>query len=222
MCKYQPAPAARLAVAQYQPCGCEVRLRCRLEKCQFAKPCVEYLGHMLSSTGIAKGQKVDAVIHHGNADALSRLPCESDPKFDEEEDDEDTDTVCMHGERNQSTTESNDFTAHHQGNQARPSILKSNTLYQGRFALQCLQSKVLDLLHVSHVYNWLALPSIARELTPPLCQPEVLRVCRSSEFAAYKPPVHPWTVPEKPWTRVHVDHAVNFLGFNWFIVVDAY
>jgi transposase InsO family protein len=46
--------------------------------------------------------------------------------------------------------------------------------------------------------------------------------CAEHLNSSPKPPVHPWTVPEKPWTRVHVDHAVNFLGFNWLIVVDAY
>ena len=39
----------------------EKGLRCRLEKCLFAQPSVEYLGYILSQQGIAKGPKVDAV-----------------------------------------------------------------------------------------------------------------------------------------------------------------
>ncbi|KAL5518093.1 hypothetical protein EMCRGX_G003773 [Ephydatia muelleri] len=39
----------------------EKGLRCRLKKCLFAQPSVEYLGHILSQQGIAKGPKVDAV-----------------------------------------------------------------------------------------------------------------------------------------------------------------
>ena len=27
-----------------------------------------------------------------------------------------------------------------------------------------------------------------------------------------KPAVHPWMLPEKPWSRLHIDHAINFLG----------
>ncbi|KAK3739344.1 hypothetical protein RRG08_041665 [Elysia crispata] len=27
---------------------------------------------------------------------------------------------------------------------------------------------------------------------------------------------------EKPWSRVHIDHAVNFIGHNWLVLIDAY
>jgi organic radical activating enzyme len=37
-------------------------LRCKLEKCVFAQPSVDYLGHTLSTEGISKGPKVDAIV----------------------------------------------------------------------------------------------------------------------------------------------------------------
>ena len=37
-------------------------LNCRRDKCQFAQPSVEYLGHTLSAEGISKGSKVEAVL----------------------------------------------------------------------------------------------------------------------------------------------------------------
>ena len=36
-------------------------LRCRQEKCLFAQPSIEYLGFTLSSNGVAKGSRVDAI-----------------------------------------------------------------------------------------------------------------------------------------------------------------
>ena len=29
-------------------------------------------------------------------------------------------------------------------------------------------------------------------------------------------------LPEKPWDRLHLDHAINFLGTNWLVLVGAY
>ena len=37
-------------------------LRCRRDKCQFAQPSVEYLGHTLLAEGISKGSKIEAVL----------------------------------------------------------------------------------------------------------------------------------------------------------------
>ena len=38
-----------------------------------------------------------------------------------------------------------------------------------------------------------------------------------------KPPKsanHPWMLPEKPW-RLNLNHAINFMGTNWLVLVDA-
>ena len=37
-------------------------LQCKLEKCTFAQPSIEYLGHTLSCKGVSKGHKVEAVM----------------------------------------------------------------------------------------------------------------------------------------------------------------
>ena len=29
-------------------------------------------------------------------------------------------------------------------------------------------------------------------------------------------------LPEKPWSRVHIDHAINFMGSDWLVMTDAY
>ncbi|KAK3745552.1 hypothetical protein RRG08_040227 [Elysia crispata] len=46
--------------------------------------------------------------------------------------------------------------------------------------------------------------------------------CAEHQGNPPKAPVHPWVLPEKPWSRVHIDHAVNFMGHNWLVLNDAY
>ena len=53
----------------------------------------------------------------------------------------------------------------------------------------------------------------------------ISRACQACVEHQNKPPeplVHPWMFPEKPWSRVHVDHAINFLGSDWLVLTDAY
>ena len=45
--------------------------------------------------------------------------------------------------------------------------------------------------------------------------------CAGHQSESSKAAVHPWMWPEKPWSRLHIDHAINFLGFNWLVVKDA-
>ena len=57
---------------------------------------------------------------------------------------------------------------------------------------------------------------------------EIMDLCHRCTTCAEhqkKPPKaanHPWMLPEKPWSRVHANHAINFLGSNWLILIDAY
>lgn len=35
-------------------------------------------------------------------------------------------------------------------------------------------------------------------------------------------PLHPWELPDKPWTRLHVDYAGPFLGKFFLVIIDAH
>ena len=48
------------------------------------------------------------------------------------------------------------------------------------------------------------------------------QACAEHQNLPSKPLFHPWMFPEKPWSRLHVDHAINFLGSNWLLLTDAY
>ena len=87
---------------------------------------------------------------------------------------------------------------------------------------------MLNLLHLGHfgiermkqlartaVY-W---PCIDTDITDMARQ---CTACNEHQNAPTKLPIHPWMVPEKPWSRVHIDHAIDFMGSNWLVVIDAY
>ena len=93
---------------------------------------------------------------------------------------------------------------------------------------QSLQSKVLDLLHLGHFgmerMNQLARTAVywpgidaAIEMASRRCDS-----CGEHQNKPSKPPVHPWMLPEKPWSRLHLDHAINFMGKDWLVITDAY
>jgi len=79
-----------------------------------------------------------------------------------------------------------------------------------------------------HLQNWLIFPvwiiwggtnKIWGSLPPNT--PRGYGIC-AGQSEPSKATVHPWMLPEKPWSRLHIDHAINFLGYNWPVVTDAY
>ena len=102
-------------------------------------------------------------------------------------------------------------------------------LYGSRVVIPpSLQRQVLQLLHLGHfsiqrmkqlARTVVTGPSLVRTLwTNAVNAPRVLKIRNCQP----KVPNHPWMLLEKPWSRVHTDHAINFLGTNWLLITDAY
>ena len=91
-----------------------------------------------------------------------------------------------------------------------------------------LQLQVLDILHIRH-FGIQRMKQLARTAVYwqgiDSCINELSHACQTCAEHQKKPPnqpVHPWMFPEKPRSRVHLDHAINFLGSNWLVLTDAY
>ena len=53
----------------------------------------------------------------------------------------------------------------------------------------------------------------------------VIQKCVVCQMRRNEPPkatVHPWTFPDRPWNRVHIDFATPEAGTNYLVIVDAY
>ena len=102
-------------------------------------------------------------------------------------------------------------------------------LYGSRVVIPAtLRKHVLDLLHLGH-FGMERMKQLARTAVYwPHIDEDIMKAsrnctaCGEHQNKPSKPPVHPWMLPEKPWSRIHVDHAINFMGSNWMVVVDAY
>ena len=91
-----------------------------------------------------------------------------------------------------------------------------------------LREHVFELLHLGH-FGMQRLKQLARSA---VCwrriDDAIEKLCRQCTACAEfqnkpaKPAIHPWMMPEKSWSRVHIDHAINFMGRNWLVVVDAF
>ena len=106
------------------------------------------------------------------------------------------------------------------------STVHSCLLYGPRIIIPpSLQSQVLELLHFSH-FGMQRMKQLTRTAVYwPRIDMDIMNQChRCSTCAEHHnmPANHPWMVPEKPWSRLHLDHAINFMGTNWLVLIDAY
>ena len=91
-----------------------------------------------------------------------------------------------------------------------------------------LRQGILQILHTSHL-GMQRMKQLARTAVFwPGIDNDIVDMCRGCvtcaehQNAPPRSPVHPWILPEKPWSRLHIDHAINFMGQNWLVVTDAY
>ena len=91
-----------------------------------------------------------------------------------------------------------------------------------------LRNHILKLLHLGH-FGMQRMKQLARSAVYwPRIDFDIENLCRKCTSCGQfqnkpdKPSIHPWMMPEKPWSRLHLDHAINFLGRNWLVLVDAY
>jgi hypothetical protein len=91
-----------------------------------------------------------------------------------------------------------------------------------------LRENILNILHLGH-FGMVKMKQLARTVVYwPNIDDDIESLCRKCSSCAEhqnlppKAAIHPWMVPEKPWSRVHIDHAVNFLGSNWLVLTDSY
>ena len=102
-------------------------------------------------------------------------------------------------------------------------------LYGSRLVIpHSLRPQVLQLLHLGH-FGMQRMKQLARTaIYWPRIDAAIVDLCHRCTACAEhqakppKPANHPWMLPEKPWSRVHVDHAINLLGSNWLVLIDAY
>ena len=90
------------------------------------------------------------------------------------------------------------------------------------------RKRVVAMLHQAHpgisrmkslsrCYVWW--PGMDKDLE--LCV-KSCEACQVNQKAPPNVPLHPWSWPSKPWSRVHIDYAGPFMGKMFLLVIDAY
>ena len=91
-----------------------------------------------------------------------------------------------------------------------------------------LQSHILQELHRDHPGSS-RMKSVARSFVwwPAMDKDieHVTKTCTSCQLNKNAPTpatLHPWTWPEKPWQRIHIDFAGPFMGTSFLVIVDSH
>ena len=90
------------------------------------------------------------------------------------------------------------------------------------------RGRVMSMLHQSHsgmskmkslarCYVWWLGMDRALETCVIQCE-----LCQTRQKAPPVVPLHPWSYPDRPWSRIHIDHAGPFMGKLFLLVIDAY
>ena len=114
---------------------------------------------------------------------------------------------------------------------ARNSLsVSGKCLFYGQRAVvpRALRPEVLEILHSGH-FGVVRMRQLARTTVywPGIDSDidDLSKACLVCAEHARTPPeaaLHPWLLPEKPWSRIHIDHAVRFMNQDWLIVIDAF
>ena len=86
-----------------------------------------------------------------------------------------------------------------------------------------LEENVLQLLHLVH-FGMQRMKQLRRSAVYwPQSDQDIERISRHCTACAEfqnqpaKPAIHQWMGPEKPWSRLYIDHGISFLGHNWLV-----
>ena len=109
------------------------------------------------------------------------------------------------------------------------SVLKGCILWGSRVVISVPgRAIILDQLHETHP-GISRMKALARSFIwwpgLDLSIEEKVRHCEQCQLHRPMPakaPIHPWEWPNRPWARIHIDHAGPYLGKMFLIIVDSH
>ncbi|XP_037529327.1 uncharacterized protein K02A2.6-like [Rhipicephalus sanguineus] len=112
---------------------------------------------------------------------------------------------------------------------AELSLKQGCLLWGSRLVIpQSLQSRVLQLLHAGHPgMEKTKMVAQSHEWWSRLYQDiahmvQSCELCQEHQRASHHVEITPWSFPQRPWSRLHVDFGGTFKGHYFLVVVDAF